>query len=123
MLCSKLLPLVFFLGVYYNMINSGNTSPEVLRDYAAIESQIAGVDTQKVLYTIEKESQFNHKAENKNDMAMGCDSIGLVQIRDCNHPEVSYTQATNPIFAVNFLIENIDKCNTWWKNTCGKYRP
>lgn len=108
--------------VYYNMINSGNTSPEVLRDYAAIEAQIAGVDPQKVIYTIEKESQFKPKARNDNDMAQGCDSRGLVQIRDCNHPTVTDDMANNPIFAVNFLIKNIDKCNTWWKNTCGKYK-
>ncbi len=118
-----MLPLAFYLMVYYNMINSGNTSPEVLRDYAVIEAQIAGVDPQKVLFTIEKESQFRPKARNDNDMAQGCDSRGLVQIRDCNHPTVTDEMANNPIFAVNFLIKNIDKCNTWWKGTCGKYKP
>lgn len=125
-----MLPLAFYLMVYYNMINSGNTSPEVLRDYAVIEAQIAGVDPQKVLFTIEKES-INWKVDinNHNDCNSkeskncGCTSRGLVQIRNCSHPTVTDEQAYNPIFAVNFLIKNIDKCNTWWKGTCGKYKP
>lgn len=108
---------------YYQAILGGDHSTTTLRDYAVVESLVAGVDPQKVIFTIKEESRFRPTAENKNDMAIGCDSIGLVQIRDCNHPTVSYEQATDPIFAVNFLIKNIDKCNTWWKNTCGKYKP
>ena len=100
----------------------GNREPDFIQEYAIVESLVAGVDPQKVVFTIKKESGFHSAARNENDMAIGCDSRGLVQIRDCNHPTVTDEMANNPIFAVNFLIKNIDKCNTWWKNTCGKYK-
>ncbi len=111
-----LLPVLLF---YYNqIIINKDYSTTTLRDYAIVESLMAGVDPQVVIGVIKNESRFNTNAVNKNDMKQGCDSVGLVQIRDCNHPNVSFKQATDPIFAVNFLIKNIDKCKTWWKNTC-----
>ena len=103
---------------YYNALALGNTDPALIRDYAIVESLVAGVDPALVVGTIKKESGFNPKALNRNDMAIGCHSRGLVQIRSCNH-SVTDEQAYDPIFAVNFLIQNIDKCSTWWKNTCG----
>ena len=103
---------------YYQQIALGNTSPILLKDYAVVESLMAGVDPQKVVAVIDHESHFVPTVVHYNDMKQGCDSVGLVQIRDCNHPEVSFEQATNPIFSVNFLIHHIDKCETWWKNTC-----
>lgn len=109
---------------YYTQINSGSTSPSIIKEYAIIESMVAGLsveEQQKVIYTINKESRFNPKALNRNDMAIGCHSRGLVQIRSCNH-NVTDEQAYNPIFAINFLIRNIDKCKTWWKGTCGQYK-
>lgn len=111
-------PLIFVLAFYYQQIHNGNISPEVLKDYAVTESLVAGVDPQKVIGVINRESRFNTKSLHKNDMAIGCNSRGLVQIRDCNHPDISTEQAYDPIFAVNFLIKNIDKCETWWRATC-----
>lgn len=111
------------LAFYYSQIQAGNTDPVLLKDYAIVESLVAGVDPQKVVYTIDKESKFKSSIVHYNDMKRGCDSVGLVQIRDCNHPDISFREAINPIFSINFLIKNIDKCNTWWKNTCGKYVP
>lgn len=110
------------LLVYYGQIALGNNDPVLLKDYAVVESLVAGVDPQLIVNTIERESQFYYKAINENDMAIGCDSKGLVQIRDCNHPTVTDEMAYNPIFAVNFLIKNINKCETWWKGTCGVYK-
>lgn len=116
--------LLLVVAFYYHLLsNKDNWTPENIKDYAVVESKIAGVDEQKVLYTIEHESHGKYWAVNKNDMAVGCDSVGPVQIRDCNHPEVSFEQAQNPVYAVNFLIKNIDKCKTWWKNSCGNYVP
>ncbi len=86
-----------------------------------VESLVAGVDPAIVTSIIQKESRFKHKALNPNDK--GCRSRGLVQIRDCNHPTVTDEMAYNPIFAVNFLIKNIDKCETWWKGTCPSSSP
>lgn len=113
--------LILVLVFYYNLINGGDIRPEIIREYAVTESLVAGVDPRKILYTIEHESGFNTYAINRNDMAQGCDSRGLVQIRSCNH-ETTDQEAYNPLYSVNFLITNIDKCDTWWKNTCGKYQ-
>ncbi len=110
-----LLPVLMF---YYALIAQGSTTPEIIKDYAIVEALVAGVDPQKISYTIKEESRYKVMALNPNDL--GCRSRGLVQIRECNH-KVTDNEAFNPIFAVNFLIKNIDKCSTWWKNTCGKY--
>lgn len=113
--------LLSVLLYYYQLINAGNYTPQTLKDYAVVESLVAGVDPQKVIYTINAESGFNTKAVHLHDMAENCNSHGLVQIRDCDHKDVSVEQAENPIFAVNYLIQNLDKCGTWWQSTCGRY--
>lgn len=118
-----MISITFVLVFYYQLLQQ-DQSPAVIKDYAVVESQAAGLsveDQQKVLFTIDHESKFNPNAINRNDMAEGCDSRGLVQIRSCNH-DTTDAQAYNPVYSVNFLIKNIDKCNTWWANTCGKYR-
>lgn len=107
------------LAFYYQQIALGNTNPVLLKDYAVVESLIAGVDPQLVIGTIKMESGFNPKALNRNDNGQGCHSRGLVQIRSCNH-KTTNLEAYSPVYSVNFLIRNIDKCSTWWKNTCGK---
>ncbi len=110
--------LTAILLFYYQAINSGNISTSTIKDYAIAESIASGVDQNKVVNVISGESGFIPTKVHYNDGKKGCDSVGLVQIRNCDHKEVSYEQATNPIFAVNFLIKNIDKCETWWKATC-----
>ena len=115
--------LLAVLMFYYAQIHAGNTSPTIIRDYAVTESLVANVDPQKVISVLGKESGFNPTRIHYNDMALGCNSVGLAQIRDCNHPEVTLKQAEDPIFAVNFLIKNIDKCKTWWASTCPKDSP
>ena len=109
--------LIAVLLYYYQLILSGDTRPEVLRDYAVVESLLAGVDPYVVTTVINRESGFDTLAINRNDNGEGCHSRGLVQIRSCNH-KTSDKEAYNPIYAVNFLISNIDKCKTWWRATC-----
>lgn len=113
--------LVAALMWYYTQINMGNISPGLLKDYAIVESQAANLslkEQRQVIGIIESESHFNPKALHLHDMAKECNSRGLVQIRDCNHRDVSIEQAYDPIFSINFLIQNIDKCKTWWRATC-----
>ncbi len=45
-------------------------------------------------------------------------SYGLSQISSCWHPEVTYEQATNPEFAIEFLAISLSKgkCKQW--STC-----
>lgn len=95
--------------------------------YVITKSTLLGIDPNKILFTIKKESEFRPNVVNTNDCNSkeskncGCSSRGLVQIRDCSHPTVTDEMAFDPIFSVDFLLKNIDKCNTWWRNTCGKY--
>lgn len=109
--------LLAVLMFYQTAINAGNTDPAFLKDYAIVQSLVLNVDPQKVISVIDKESGFNSKALHKDDGKEGCDSRGLVQIRSCDH-SITDEEAYSPIFSVNFFIQNIDKCNTWWKNTC-----
>ena len=110
------LPLV--LVFYYAKITNGDYTPSLIRDYAVVESLVAGVDPQVITKVIDSESGFVADKVHYNDGKKGCNSVGLVQIRDCDHPTISKAQAEDPIFAVNFLIQNIDKCHSWWQNTC-----
>lgn len=41
-------------------------------------------------------------------------SYGLVQIHLPDHPYVSLEQATDPDFALSFLMKNWDKREQWW---------
>ena len=121
-----MLPLIATLVFYYQLFQSGTTTtPVEIKDYAITESLVAGLDQNQideVTTVIQNESGFDPTKIHYNDCAKddpncGCNSVGLVQIRSCNH-DVSLQQAENPVFAVNFLIDNIDKCHTWWEATC-----
>lgn len=65
------------------------------------------------------ESKFNTLAKNESPIEM---SYGLVQINIKAHTNISYEQAINPDFAVQFLLENYRKGNgpQMWV-TCYKY--
>ena len=74
-------------------------------------------------YIIKNESSYNPLA--KGDVGYYCKrtqqiapSFGLVQINSCWHPNVSYEQATDPEFAIDFLARNLadKKCYLW--STC-----
>lgn len=109
--------LASILLYYYQLIQTGSTTPAILRDYAVVESLEANIDPQVIETIIERESGFDPTKTHYNDGAVGCDSRGLVQIRSCDH-DTTTTEAYDPIYAINFLIANIDKCTTWWRATC-----
>jgi hypothetical protein len=117
-----MISLIAVLSFYYANISS-TSSPQIIKDYAVVESLIAGKDPQVITTVIDRESGFVPTKVHYNDGKKGCNSVGLAQIRDCDHKDISYEQATNPIFAVSFLINNLDKCKTWWKATCGDLSP
>lgn len=113
-----MLSLLAVLSFYYAQLSSKQYSPVFIKDYAVAESLVAGVNPTVVITVIDRESGFDPLRVHKDDGKKGCDSVGLVQIRNCDHPDVSFEEATNPIFAVNFFIQNIDKCHSWWLGTC-----
>jgi len=41
-------------------------------------------------------------------------SYGLAQIHLPDHPEVTLQQATDPVFATDFIAKNWTKHKTWW---------
>lgn len=103
---------------YYSVIRAGDISTSTIQGYAITESVAANltpVEKQEVLVVIQGESGYDPTKINPNDK--GCESAGLVQIRLCNHA-VTEAEALNPIYAVGFLIQNIDKCHSWWRSTC-----
>lgn len=84
-----------------------------------------GVTASLMKRLIYAESQYNVNA--KGDGKYLCaktgkiaPSWGLAQINECWHPEVSYEQATNEDFAINFMAELLLKgeCHQW--TTCRK---
>lgn len=103
---------------YYATIRAGDISTSTIQGYAiteAVAANLTPLQKQEVLTVIKGESGFDPTKINPNDK--GCESAGLVQIRLCDH-DVTEAQALDPIYAVNFLIQNIDKCKTWWLATC-----
>lgn len=47
-------------------------------------------------------------------------SFGLVQLHLTAHPEISYEQATDPDFAIDFLARNLKEGNYWMWTNCSK---
>ncbi len=82
-----------------------------------------GVSEETMRYIIKHESSNN--PTRVGDLNYFCKrtgkigpSYGLVQINSCWHPEVSYSQAMNMEFSINFLAKALSqgKCYEW--STC-----
>jgi len=70
------------------------------------------VSTTTITDVIACESSFNETA-----LGDGGYSLGLVQIHAKYHPQVTYEQATDPEFAIDFLAEKLSK-NQGYLWTC-----
>lgn len=101
------------LAFYVAQITSGNITPEILKDYAVVQSLSENVDPQIILHIIAAESQFNPNAIGDHGT-----SIGEVQIHLPAHPDISPEEAENPIFATRFVVSEVKngKCSEW--STC-----
>ncbi len=78
---------------------SENDISMLLLKYAQGESISELVLLKKIIWC---ESMFNTLAKNESDIEM---SYGLVQINIKAHTHISYEQATDPDFAIKFLLE------------------
>lgn len=101
---------------YYGAIALGNTSPEVLRDYAIVEAMVSGADQDLVHAVLKGESKYRVDVRD-GDMGIKCPvgvnkgkpvrARGVGQITECYHPEVSDAQAYDPIFAIQWVVNKI----------------
>lgn len=82
------------------------TSKEEMVAYATKRAVEANVEPSTVLSVIKCESSWNPKA-----VGDGGYSHGLVQIHSPSHPEISHEQATDPRFAIDYLVSELEKGN------------
>jgi hypothetical protein len=96
------------------------TTKEDMQEYALHKATEAGVNPTVVFNVIDCEtmhtwnpviqSTYKNRADGGREL-----SFGLAQIHMPDHPDVSMEQATDPRFAINFLVENLKnhKGNMW----------
>lgn len=108
----SLIPVLLY---YYSLINSGSTTPSIIKDYIVVEALVAGVNPQTALTVAERESRFNPKAAGD-----GGKSHGIWQIHLPAHKEVTKEQAQNIIFSTQWSMNEMSKnsCAIW--STCPK---
>ena len=88
-------------------------SSSTLQSIIDFDSAYYAVNPALVRGIIKRESNFNQYAKGDHGT-----SIGLVQIHLPAHPDVSVIEAENPLFAINFLTQNLatGNCHLW--STC-----
>lgn len=77
-----------------------------------------GVSYDRMYHTIECESGFDIDIQSQHILSYGQElSFGLSQIHLPDHPSVSYEDAVNPVFAIDFMAKAFSQGNAkWW--TC-----
>lgn len=97
------------------------------QEYARKQARMNGVSERWVMFAINVESAntWNPEIQSYVEQDYGREeSYGLVQIHLPDNPSVTYDQATDPYYSIDFLIEETKNDNyEWrWKNTYKKYR-
>lgn len=107
--------LLLVLAFYYQLIQNGNTSPEIIRDYVVVESLVAGVNPQISQGVVKRESGFNCEAIGDHGESEGCWQIHLPA-----HKSISSSQAKDPIFSTQWSLQEIKEngCKIW--TTCAE---
>lgn len=80
------------------------TSSTAIVSYIKKEAVKRNIEPQPIIETIRCESGFNSKA-----IGDGGTSYGLVQIHLPAHPHVTKEQATDPEFAIDFILDAWEK--------------
>lgn len=85
------------------------------REYGVSEATIRHIISRESTYISNSVGDKNYLCQKTGKISP---SYGLVQISSCWHPYVSYQEATNPEFAIDFLAKNLAKgrCSMW--STC-----
>lgn len=105
--------LLAFILYAQLIINQGQASTSLIRDYIAAVATLDGVDVQTALIIAKDESGFNPQAIGDHGT-----SIGLFQIHLPAHPDISEKQAEDPIFSTEWTMQKLKEgeCDIW--STC-----
>lgn len=105
--------LLAVLAFYYAQISSGNVTPEIIKDYIAVEALVAGVNPQMAQSIAGDESQFNCKAIGDHGESLGCWQIHMPA-----HKEISPDQAYDIVWSTEWSIAQLKEgnCKIW--STC-----
>jgi len=73
------------------------------------------IDCENRDWDIDLQSLLTYKAGNRWGFAEGTyeKSYGLAQIHLPDHPDITYEQATDPDFAINYMAEHLGRDVTW----------
>lgn len=94
-----------------------NSIEELIRTIAITEK----VDPELAVRVAKAESNLNPKARNTN--TDGSIDRGLYQINSKYHPEVTETQADDPIFAAKFFCTAVQNGNlSWWNASRNRWQ-
>ncbi len=98
---------------YYNQIALGNTSPEIIKDYIAVEALAAGVSPQMAQSIVHDESKFKCDRVGDHGTSYGCWQIHLPA-----HKEISKEQAFDVVWSTNWSMQQLKagNCKIW--STC-----
>lgn len=102
--------LILFIVYAISIINSGQASTTLIRDYTAAEATLAGVSVAETLHIIDNESHDNPLA--KGDYVSGVPtSFGISQIHLIAHKDITKEQAYNAVFSIEYLVNQLKQGN------------
>lgn len=105
--------LLAFIVYAVTIINSGQATTSLIRDYVAAEATLTGVDVHMALTIAENESHLN-----PNNVGDHGTSYGLFQIHLPAHKDISQQQALDPVFSTEWSMAQLKagNCHIW--STC-----
>ena len=105
-----LLPVLMF---YISLIQSGSTTPAIIRDYIATEAIISNVNPQLAISIATAESKLNPNAIGDHGTSMG-----LWQIHLPAHASVSPENARSVVYSTEWAVNQLKEGNCQIWSTC-----
>lgn len=87
-----------------------------IEDLIDLDARTYGVSSDTMRIIVKRESAFAQYAKNINPPREM--SYGLVQINLPAHPDTSIAEAFSPVYALNFLAQNLSVGNCYLWSTC-----
>lgn len=105
--------LLAFILYAVSIINQGQASTSLIRDYVAAEATLSGVNVQTALTIATNESGLN-----PNNVGDYGTSYGLWQIHLPAHKDISEEEALDPVWSTEFAMVQLKQgnCHIW--STC-----